>query len=813
MTRRIQCGGSSLEIDPLTGELTFEDFLNTAEPPEQDPMPVPKIDVGSSTIEVFGNPLIDSLFSDIFNKLDLFRQDIDKFIEMLKEKTKNAINWSLVLVGVTTVSQLSVVIVREIVGLVKRWQRFKEYEESQKSENKPVMIPKEDMEARDEISEISGEDVEPPSLGEYEESVYDENGNPMLNPDGTQMTKTVVVELDRDVSDQYDPIPEPEDISEEELTPEGEDEEEGEMIQVTNELINEIFWEFDKQPILNEENFEFLYDSGVYIIHIPHIYMKRTCKLGGDYAAFPCEMIGSIIGPELRKRYSNVFTLRFPNCSYVPKWGWDSPMCCRCHDHSATLKGFKVRVIPDDQPIWYNNDCTCGDNCSCRCHTKTPESVVTIKYHCDKWCVPCGTRVGYINYSSYCWTPDDFMKVFSNINSEHIDKSDGFGVDYAVPWSRKIIRYESENKNYPYNSRECCDFCKVMKNYFYETEGYKFHRTNTEVYIFFSRGENSTIFERCNALFSGYVSQDVHYYLSDWDAGSNKIMERLSIDCKCDVKRPRCTDVFRGLGEAHADTTGFLKGHAQKVKWIYLPDYDSTLGDPWWYNDPHDYQSISKVCAFEGFLERNIPEHVIRFYSYRRLTDKKWFGNLYKQICDSILMNYPDVPEGLGDAVKKWKDFRAWSKIDELLSDVVPVEQIYPEQICPETRLFTSKPANWDLLKRRGAKWTGEVEPELAPFKRYLDLLNKYYPGWWEFRDTQELGWWDEFWTQIPDLGDLERTSIFYYSDLEFNPLLYEIYGEPPWWRDFWGPTIRDKAPDPERPRTYEETLEVASRY
>ena len=125
MTRRIQCGGSSLEIDPLTGELTFEDFLNTAEPPEQDPMPVPKIDVGSSTIEVFGNPLIDSLFSDIFNKLDLFRQDIDKFIEMLKEKTKNAINWSLVLVGVTTVSQLSVVIVREIVGLVKRWQRFR----------------------------------------------------------------------------------------------------------------------------------------------------------------------------------------------------------------------------------------------------------------------------------------------------------------------------------------------------------------------------------------------------------------------------------------------------------------------------------------------------------------------------------------------------------------------------------------------------------------------------------------------------------------------------------------------------------------
>lgn len=40
-------------------------------------------------------------------------------------------------------------------------------------------------------------------------------------------------------------------------------------IKITDELISDIFWEFDKQPILNEENFEFLYDSGVYIIHIP----------------------------------------------------------------------------------------------------------------------------------------------------------------------------------------------------------------------------------------------------------------------------------------------------------------------------------------------------------------------------------------------------------------------------------------------------------------------------------------------------------------------------------------------------------------
>ncbi|KAE8305702.1 hypothetical protein GL50803_003666 [Giardia duodenalis] len=809
MTRRIQCGGSSLEIDPLTGELSFEDFLNTAEPPEQDPMPVPKIDVGGS-LEILNSPIVEAIFGDVLDKLDLFKKDVDAFIAMLKQKTKNAINWGLALVGVTTVSGLMVVMVREITMAIKRWQRTREYQDSQQPEAQPKMISKENMEKKDEISEISGEDVEPPSLGEYEEQVYDENGNAMLNPDGSPLTKTVVIPLDRDISDQYDPIPEPDDISEEEEEIEEDEVEEEPPIKITDELISDIFWEFDKQPILNEENFEFLYDSGVYIIHIPHVYMKRTCKLGGDYAAYPCKMIESIIGPALWDRYGHTFKLRFPNCSHQVSGPMGTEICCKCHMNDSVH--WRIRVIPDDQPIWYNNDCTCGANCSCRCHTKTPESVFTVTYNCVFWCVPCATRCIYTQYESDCWTHYNFS-TDRGFRSESVADSNGFSSAYIIPAGKKIIRYESENKNYPYNSRECCDFCKVMKNYFYETEGYKLHRTNTEVYIFFSRGENSTIFEKCNDLFNGYVSQKIHDLLSDWDAGNNKIMNRLSIDCKCDVKRPRCTDVFRGLGEVHADTVGFLKGHAQKVKWIYLPDYDSNLGLPWWYDDPHDYQSISKVCAFEGFLERNIPEHVIRFYSYRRLTDKKWFGNLYKQICDAILLDYPDMPAGIGAAAQKWKDFNAWKGIDKMLSDVVPVKQIYPEQVYPETRLFTSKPANWNQLKQRGASWTGEVEPELASFKRYLDLLNKYYPGWWEFRETQELGWWDNFWTQIPDLRDLERTSIFYYEDLTIDETHYEIYGEPPWWRSFWGPTIRDKAPDPERPRTYEETVEVASRY
>ena len=803
MTRRIQCGGSSLEIDPLTGELTFEDFLNTAEPPEQDPMPVPKIDVGSTTVEVFGNPIIDALFSDVFDKLDLFKQDINKFIEMLKEKTKNAINWGLALVGVTTVSGLMVVIVREITMAIQRWQREKEYKDSLKPENRPSMISKEDMDAKDEISELSGEDLEPPSLGEYEEPVYDENGNAMLNPDGSQMTKTVVIPLDRDISDQYDPIPEPEDISEEELEPEDE-EVEDELIEVNDQLINDLMEEFDPQYMQNLNNIEFDIDDGVYVLHIKNIIMKRHCIAPGDRIAWECKMLKDIIQPTIWDRYKHTYTYRMTNCNKVRGIGYPITIvpkvgCCGCNAFSSQLPLEDPRIIPNGQPTWYGNACTCVEKgymeepCDCNCHVQSEEAVKRLTYECSN--ISYGP-IAYA-YGSDCVVPMDFI---TKIMTHKI--------------LGRIIRYESEEAKYPYSAHEWCDYCKVMKKYYDKTKYYKYHKTNTDAYIFFTRGEKSTIFERCKELFSGIASDKEGNLLSDWDQGSNKVFEYRGINCKCDVPRPTCTGTYVGWSsEIHTNSQAYLKGHAQTVKWIYLPDFDTQSGDPWWYNDPHDYQSISKVCPFVGFLEQNVPSHVIRFYVYRRLLDKTWFPTLYKKICEAVLFNYPDIPAGSGPAAQKWKDYHIWGKIAEILNDVVPIAEIYPEQILPMVRLFNDRPANWDQLKQRGANWTGEVEPELAPFKRYLDLLNKYYPGWWDFRDTQELGWWDEFWTQIPDLGDLERTSIFYYSDLTFDSANWEIYGEPPWWRGFWGPTIRDKAPDPERPRNYNEVLDVVSKY
>ena len=65
MTRRIQCGGTTLEIDPLTGELTLDDFLNTLPPPHMEPMQTPKVELGAS-FGVFGIPFIDNLLGDIY---------------------------------------------------------------------------------------------------------------------------------------------------------------------------------------------------------------------------------------------------------------------------------------------------------------------------------------------------------------------------------------------------------------------------------------------------------------------------------------------------------------------------------------------------------------------------------------------------------------------------------------------------------------------------------------------------------------------------------------------------------------------------
>ncbi|ESU35719.1 Chromosome segregation ATPase, partial [Giardia duodenalis] len=172
MTRRIQCGGATLEIDPLTGELTLDDFLNTLPPPHMEPMQTPKVELGAS-FGVFGIPFIDNLLGDIYGQLDLIAADMEKFIAYLQKKTLDAINWGLVLAGVQTASQAIPIIINEISKLVFRWKAFHQWEKEQKKENQPQDIPDEEIEKKEEISELSGEDQEPPSLGEVEEPLFD----------------------------------------------------------------------------------------------------------------------------------------------------------------------------------------------------------------------------------------------------------------------------------------------------------------------------------------------------------------------------------------------------------------------------------------------------------------------------------------------------------------------------------------------------------------------------------------------------------------------------------------------------------------
>ena len=355
-----------------------------------------------------------------------------------------------------------------------------------------------------------------------------------------------------------------------------------------------------------------------------------------------------------------------------------------------------------------------------------------------------------------------------------------------------------------------------MDKYYNTTKKFKYHKTNTEALIFFSRGENSTIFQKCKDLLYGKATDRQGDLLVWWDSPSlghedEKILEYRGITCKCDVARPQCTGIYYGwASEAHTNAEAYLKGHAQRVKYIYSPDFnDLQGGDPWWYNDPHDYQSIKKVCVFDGLLEHGTPEHVVRFYTYRKLTDPTWFPALYKKIRDTLLKEYPDIPEGLGELGKKMRDYHSWRRIDLLLSDVVPVPEIYPELAAPERPLFAERPDNWTLARTHTDDW-----PEaLYPVRDYVALLNKYYPGWRDFRDAHEGDWWEGFWAQIPDMAGIERTTIFREDDLQFLPQMYEIRGEPSWWRGFWGPTIRDNLPNPDRPRTYKETLQVCDSY
>ena len=796
-TYRFQCGSLSLELDSLSGALTFEDFLSVPKWPQLQSIEIPKIDIGPS-FSSFGIPFLDAIFSQILDKLDLFKRNVQEFTNYLNKLFKNAINWTIALAGIVTVSQLIPVLVREITGLVLRWKRFHEWEKENK-DGKPEQIPKEDMtENPEEIEELSGEDLEPPSICEEEVPQVDELGNLVLDENGKPVMALRCFALPVDISDYYDSIPEPDDLSEDAVSEEAElTEEENQLIKVDDTLIKDLIKEFDPQDMRNEENCEYLLDNGVYILHIKNIVLKRHCIYGGDRVGWECKMVRDIIHPVLWDRYSHTYTIRQQNCRRIASDANSSAACCSCYPTKPV-----IRVLKRTDPIWKGNECRCyPTKCTCPCHEPNEDAVVTY----TKTCNSQSYGPNLLGYSSEC----------SKFEEKTIPRFHVRPPEYALPSAYAIIRYEDELVDYPYNSHEWCDFCKVMYKYYTTTMDFKYHKSNTDAYIFFSRGKESTIFEKCKDILMGIATDRPGNLLADWDGGSNQILEYRGITCKCDTPRPTCTPTYAGwASEVHTNLEAYLQGHAQTVKYLYMPDFDPLInGDPWWYDDPHDYQSIKKRCIFEGILEHKTPEHVFRFYTYRKLTDKNWFPRLYKEISDALNKNYPDIPSG-ADEFKPLKTRLAWQAINKKLSDVVPIPEIYPELAAPEKPLFESRPEDWETIENYGPEWvypTQDVPPSLELVLKYLKLLNKYYPGWKEFRDNHEPGWWRDFWKQIPDISGIERTTIFLESDTSIDG--NDIIGEPEWWRSFWGPTIRDQLPDPDRPKSKAEVLAVMDKY
>lgn len=82
------------------------------------------------------------MFSDVLENIDLFKQDIDKFIDYLKRKIKLTINWTVALAGVTTISALIGVITREITNAIFNIKRKQEWEDLNDPDAKAEMIPR-----------------------------------------------------------------------------------------------------------------------------------------------------------------------------------------------------------------------------------------------------------------------------------------------------------------------------------------------------------------------------------------------------------------------------------------------------------------------------------------------------------------------------------------------------------------------------------------------------------------------------------------------------------------------------------------------
>ena len=110
-----------------------------------------------------------------------------------------------------------------------------------------------------------------------------------------------------------------------------------------------------------------------------------------------------------------------------------------------------------------------------------------------------------------------------------------------------------------------------MYKYYETTKNFKHYKSNTDAYILLlKKDKNSTFFEKCKDILMGIATDRLGNLLAG--SGTVVVTRFSSIEVShvsVILPRPTCTPTYAGwASEVHTNSEAYLKGHAQKIKYL-----------------------------------------------------------------------------------------------------------------------------------------------------------------------------------------------------------------------------------------------------